>query len=276
LKKGKKKMLITCPKCSAKYQIPSEIKLSNGKKMQCSACGHIFEFYLKQEAEPVSETFLQPPADAVLSFDSSVQTIKVKTTSVVPEEPVLPEAFRPLETKAQTPPKTSSYRWFFLYILLFACLLMMGWLWHDLMMTKNQFPPFWATSVPVRVHKRPAAKPVLTDTPVIPVFADEEVEPQTENPLPSSQLSVQSVRFRKTPTGEAVLIEGVLKNTTTETIPVPEKIYALAYDTQGALAFEKEIYLPSGVLYPDMEQPFFGTYAPAGEEIQWIDVVLKK
>ena len=270
-------MLITCPKCSAKYQIPSEIKLSNGKKMQCSACGHIFEFYLKPETEPVSKTFLQPPADAVLSFDSSVQSIKLKTTSAASEEPVLPEAFRPLETNPQTSQKTSSYRWIFLYILLFICLLMMGWLWYDLMMTKNQFPSFLPTSVPVRVHKLPAEKQVLADAPVIPVFVDEEkVEPQTENPSYSSQLSVQSVRFRKTPTGDAVLIEGVLKNTTAETIPVPEKIYALAYDTQGALAFEKEIYLPSGVLYPDMEQPFFGTYTPAGEEIQWIDVVLKK
>ena len=84
------------------------------------------------------------------------------------------------------------------------------------------------------------------------------------------------MHFRKTPTGEALLIEGVLKNTTLETIPVPEKIYALAYDTKGALAFTKEIYLSAGVLYPDMEQPFYGTYTPVKEEIQWVDVVLEK
>ena len=269
-------MLITCPKCSAKYQIPPEIKLVNGKKMQCSACEHIFEFQSKVQENLIKSPSLQPPADAVLSFDSKVEQITVKTTEALPSatQPALPEVFRPIQTKTST--KGLPYFWIMLSLLLVIGLMLMGWLWRDLLLLKNQNFPFAPTPFSVRVHKMPVTT-VSQPTISIPLFVDETLSnlPQ-EAPPASLKPSVQSVRFRKTPTGEAVLIEGVLKNTTSETLPVPEKIYALAYDTKGSLAFEKEIYLPTGVLPPDAEQPFFGTYTPAVEEIQWVDVVLEK
>lgn len=269
-------MLITCPKCSANYQIPEEIKLTEGKKMQCSACQHIFEFHQKQEKPMPQKPHLLPPEDAVLSYDAQVQRVVVKTSEPhvsADTKPVLPEVFRPLQHTEQS--THFPYFWCLISVLLFVGLFAMGWLWRDLLLMKSQPLPFNPPSVPVRVHKQPLVKVAVA--PTIPLFVAEENTPvSAEEPSPLPKLSVQSVHFRKTPTGDAVLIEGVLKNTTSETISVPEKVYALAYDTKGSLVFEKEIYLPNGVLYPDMEQPFFGTYTPVKEEIQWVDVVLEK
>ncbi len=273
-------MLITCPKCSANYQIPEEIKLTEGKKMQCSACQYIFEFHQKQEKPMSQKPHLLPPEDAVLSYDAQVQHIVVKTSEPhvsADTKPVLPEVFRPLQHTEQS--THFPYFWCLISVLLFVGLFAMGWLWRDLLLMKSQPLPFNHSSVPVRVHKQPVVKTDSPVTPSIPLFVAEEVaQPSSEEQafLPNPQPTVQSVHFRKTPTGDAVLIEGVLKNTTSETISVPEKVYALAYDTKGSLVFEKEIYLPNGVLYPDMEQPFFGTYTPVKEEIQWVDVVLEK
>ena len=42
--KRERKMFVICPKCAAKYQIPAEITLKNGQKVQCSACQHVFHF----------------------------------------------------------------------------------------------------------------------------------------------------------------------------------------------------------------------------------------
>ena len=72
------------------------------------------------------------------------------------------------------------------------------------------------------------------------------------------------------------MIEGVVRNLGMQELLLPEKVYAIAYDTQGTVLFEKEIYLSKNSLKPSEEQPFFGTYTPAPEGIQWVDVILKK
>ncbi len=280
-------MLITCPKCSAKYQIPSEIKLSNGKKVQCSACQHIFMFHQKQEVSPSKIASLVPPDDAVLSVQTRTEKITLKTPEISPanEKPVLPEAFRPVQIQ-----KTSSiipYFWILLCSILLICFMVMVWLYRDLLLNRSLLMPPVSTidymhqkkSVLVSPKVPKKVVPKVVENEQIVVSQVQELPAVTEeiHPIQTQQMpSVQSVRFRKTPTGDAILIEGTLKNKTQEVVSVPEKIYALAYNTKGALAFEKEIYLPSGVLYPDMEQPFFGTYVPVEEEIQWVDVVLKK
>ena len=38
-------MFIKCPNCSVGYEIPDEIVLSDGRKMKCSNCGHIFVYH---------------------------------------------------------------------------------------------------------------------------------------------------------------------------------------------------------------------------------------
>ena len=62
-------MLITCPKCSARYEIPSEINLKPGKKVQCSACQCVFEFH-PEEIKEHEKSILLPPEDAVLSINT--------------------------------------------------------------------------------------------------------------------------------------------------------------------------------------------------------------
>ena len=141
-----------------------------------------------------------------------------------------------------------------------------------------------SASEPVKIKKSAQGVPVLDasekvqdPTKVLP--ETETIVSEVVSPVLSEQpkLSVQSVRFRKAPTGGAVLIEGVLKNASSKILTVPEKIYARAYGKEGKMLFEKEIYLPSGDLYPEMEQAFFGTYTSMKEEeIQWVDVVLEK
>ena len=49
--KRERKMFVICPKCAAKYQIPAEISLKEGQKVQCSACQHVFHFEKKQTIE---------------------------------------------------------------------------------------------------------------------------------------------------------------------------------------------------------------------------------
>ncbi len=280
-------MLITCPKCSAKYKIPQEINLTDGRKIQCSACQNIFVFHPELKMKTFETTSLVPPDDAVLSVKTKTEKITLKTPeiSISNEKKVLPEVFCPVQVQ-----KTSSsipYFWILLCTILLIGFMAMAWLYRDLLLNRSLLMP----SIPVIEHvhqKKLVSAPPKVPKKVVPQVMEndkivvsqvQELPAVTEKILPpvvQQMPSVQSVRFRKTPTGDAVLIEGNLKNTTQEVLSVPEKIYALAYNTKGDLAFEKEIYLPSGVLYPDMEQPFFGTYAPITEEIQWVDVVLKK
>ena len=287
-------MLITCPKCSARYEIPSEINLKSGKKVQCSACQCIFEFH-PEEVKELEKTTLLPPEDAVLSINTKTERIVIKTQE--PEQKsvsslsVLPEAFRPVQEqkeRAQPP-----YFWILLCAISLVGFIIMALLYKDLSQDQALYmsilPSAPRIERPVRLPKsKEKIPPVIEEQNdiIIPLQINEEVRvpnvgpTQTEKepvvPKELAKLSVQAVRFRKTPTGNAVLIEGSLKNNTSETLPVPEKIYALAYNKKGSLLFEKEIYLPSGALYPDMEQPFFGTYTTAEEDIQWVDVVLEK
>ena len=245
--------------------------------MQCSACQEVFEFHSELQKE---ENFSPlPPDDAVLSINTQTERIVVKTHEPeVPQKPssfqkpVLPEAFRPVVSPKGNP--SVPYFWMLLCGILLLGFMAMAWLYRDLLVNRSFYVPVMPVARRIEMPK-PSVVPPFPEPKIIEPIATEP-EPAVVPEVPQNRLTVQSVRFRKTPTAEAVLIEGVVKNETPETLPVPEKIYALAYDSKGERLFEKEIYLPSGLLYPDMEQPFFGTYTPATEEIQWVDVVLEK
>ena len=275
-------MLITCPKCSVKYKVPSEITLKKGKKVQCSACEHIFEFVPTEPEEIVSKEVLLPPQDAVLSIHSKTERVLIHTkempdSSAKSEISPLPEAFRPVEMK--TPSTSYPFLKVALWGIVVICLLGSGWLGRDLlkMNMPSEKPVFVKRQemVPTHFSKKHTRYVAQNTTRTGSTTVEAVVNDLPPKPVVTSGISVQSVRFRKTPTG-AVLIEGTLKNVSSEVLPVPEKIYALGYGKDGSKLFEKEIYLPTGTLYPNMEQAFFGTYTSMNREVQWVDVILNK
>ena len=283
-------MIITCPKCSAKYEIPSDIALTEGKKLQCSACQYVFNFQPErfQKTDKNKQT-LTPPKDAVLSFVEKQEEIVIssKENSDQPKA-VLPEAFLPV---SQQPQKGESKSlWLLICCVVLICMILFGWFYRDLLMmdTVSSEQIFsLQRSAPVKKKAIKIQQPEKKELPPsldIPLAVDLDEKTSGNLSFPTiiqeekqayEELSVQSVRFRKT-TENAILIEGILKNLSSESIALPERVYAMAYGADGKLLFEKEIYLPAGVLAPGMEQAFFGTYTPMIGGVQWVDVVLTK
>ena len=301
-------MFITCPKCSAKYKIPSEINFNSGKKLQCSACQHIFKFFPDSvEQETTNKENLVPPEDAVLTITERTERIVIQEDGPDKKDASLPEAFCPVkETPSQNKPP---------YFLIFGCLIvliifsLLGWMFRDLFwldatpsihqmnyvrpprkkvvhknitqpkVIKKETPTVdTSMDIPLTFESESKTEPVVSQNIVsesvnaLPVAPDPVVPDVHENKTP---LSVRAVRFRKTQTGDAFLLEGVLKNITQNAVNLPEKVHAIAYGTEGTVLFEKDIYLSKGVIQPGMEQAFFGTYSPIIEGVQWVDVVLK-
>lgn len=290
-------MLITCPKCSAQYQVPDEIDLPEGKKLQCSSCQFIFNYQsIKKDLKQNTSSVLVPPEDAVLTTVSLCEKeVRVERKEVPPNESSLPEVFCPVSK--------SSSKSIVPYLMGGICLIgivllsVLGWYHRDLLFMEIVLPKTEKRIYTPQLKRvKPAAKPVTNFVPPeIPTAVPETSpkkepiileEPVQESPvvmpeenIPSeSSLIVQNSRFRLIGQAEesSVLIEGILYNNSGNLIPLPEKLFAVAYDTEGTILFEKEIYLPQGVLEPSKEQAFFGTYTPAPKGIQWIDISLTK
>ena len=178
-------------------------------------------------------------------------------------------------------------------LLILVILAVLGWMYRDLLQIDVSTPMVSRVKesnvkfVPPISHKKMPQKQesFLNDENTIPLIFEEESEKLNEMNLfesseqkeeKTSDFSIQSVHFRTSEDKKTVLIEGILKNISNRGIKLPEKIYALGYGADGTIVFEKEIYLPGNFLNPQMEQAFFGTYGPIREEIQWVDVVLKR
>ena len=87
--KRERKMFVICPKCAAKYQIPAEIALKEGQKVQCSACQHVFHFEKKQITEQNESVFDIPkiPEDPILKeTEVVIKTEKVIYIATIDEE----------------------------------------------------------------------------------------------------------------------------------------------------------------------------------------------
>ena len=290
-------MLITCPKCSVKYKIPSEISFNAGKKLQCSACQHVFKFSPESSEQETKKEDLVPPKDAVLTITERTERIVIQEESPDKKETSLPEAFCPV--KVPSSPKHPPYFLICVCVMVLIFLALFGWFCRDLLWS-DTMPPIRQTNYVRHPEQKVIHKNVVQTEPVkvedneadtssdIPLtfepepvaesVSSEPVVPEpavSDNPENKNAFSVGAVRFRKAETEDALLLEGVLTNTTQEALELPEKVLAVAYGTEGTILFEKEIYLPKGVIQPGMEQAFFGTYAPIKEGVQWIDVVLK-
>lgn len=285
-------MFITCPKCSAKYKIPSEINFNEGKKLQCSACQNIFKFSLKdsKQDEPNKESLI-PPEDAVLTITEQTEQIMIREKEPERKKNSLPEAFCPV--KISSPKGKKNYFLICVCIVILFILALSGWvfrdlLWMDVPSSASQTryarqiekKKITSTVVPKQNLEKETKTDAVDSSSDIPLIFEQEPKKEdksftTDTSESKKNLSVGAVRFRKKQTGDAFLIEGVLKNTTQEIAELPEKVYALAYGSEGTVLFEKEIYLPKGVVQPGMEQAFFGTYTPIIEGVQWVDVILK-
>jgi len=287
-------MFVTCPKCSAKYQIPDEVRLMVGKKLKCSNCQHLFVYAPVEVEKNIVEEAHAVPESVVENIDPVIPVVEEDSVfaaeSVVENTPSdIPTTFTPIETdEGDFPPvvKHGYGRVFGILILfaLIATLVVLGILYRDVLISGMNFPfskeepvviPENTKSVSVEsaVVSAPVADPAVISKPmdeIKPVVVQTYVE---QNPQVIPLPEVQSVRFEVRMAPEpTVYIEGIVKNDTATNVPLPEKVRAVAYDAQGTILFEKEIYLTDRILPAGESRSFFGSYAPAPEKIQWVDV----
>ena len=268
-------MFVICPKCAAKYRIPPEITLKTGQRVQCSACQHIFNF------QPVKEDIVNESSDIGLQVPENpvlVQTETVIQTEKVTRLNELPEVFKPLEPM----PKQFSYAWLWgivCLVLFFICLVGV-WLYRDLL--KVDYTPVASVQtrkVMPRIKETPpisSEKKSFDEVVEIPLFEGENLSQMVSVPSSSAQVDnfrFHSIRFRKEASG--ILIEGMIHNNTDEVQPMPTSIYATAFDRHGNILFTKEIFLPKEILQPYGQKAFFGSYSPAPDGVQWIEVSCK-
>lgn len=260
-------MLITCPKCSAQYEIPEGVYIPNGKKMKCSNCQHVFissnEDVVEAAGNDADETFQPVNIDPVMDEKVGEDSVFAEDDVFQPEE--VPQPFVPVvPAVVERPEKRGVGVWLaVLSALIFVILVGAGILYRDVLFTNLSKAKMVATAVPAKPEVLP---PVIND--MHPV--DKYVE---ETPQVVVLPQIQSVRFEKRQeVNLEIQIEGVLKNPTDQQMKLPEKVRAFAYDSEGNILFEKEIYLTDKVLPAGAELSFFGTYQPAPEGVQWVDV----
>ncbi len=300
-------MLITCPKCSAKYQIPAEVRLPQGKKMKCSACQNVFVFQGEEAVltpvEPVKEFVesAETPAEAFLNrLGVAAPEKPAQNAAVAPEESVfadnsvfqneVPQAFLPVAVPAPKRKHVVGVWTAVFSVIVLAGLGVGGLLYREII-----FPDVVRLEQSERIKEVKTQAPEKPKAPEVPkertldelvkeVMADkqavskEKVQSATtaKMPMPSKEVRlpvIQSVKFEKqSEPAPSIRIEGQLKNNTEASMTLPEKVRAVAYSSSGTVLFEKEIYLTEKVLPAGETQPFFGSYQPAPEDVQWVDV----
>ena len=270
-------MIITCPKCSATYQIPDEVPLSEGKKMKCSHCQHVFLFSKGEDVSPMESKVEETNVDAIIDIDP-VLPEQEETSRVFADEPAskedMPQPFLPV---AVVEPKRKRPVGIIAAIVSFCVLIALfglGIVYRDVL-----FKEFLPSSAPSVARRAPvtATKPrvEVKETAPMPPKKVEPVKTEYVEETPEIVLlpQIQSVRFEKRLDPEPTIrIEGVLKNNTASIMKLPEKVRAVAYSAEGRILFEKEIFLTDSVLPSGLELPFFGSYQPAPEGVQWVDV----
>jgi len=290
-------MFVTCPKCFSKYQIPAEIYLPTGKQVKCSHCQHIFALAnenVEQSTVPVETVQVVEPVmpEPSNNFEEQrVVNIDPEPVVFADEQPTfqqeessgVPEAFAPPEESAVLP-EPEQRRGFRIHNLIIAILILMaaaafvfiGWshpefLSMDWLRDSQQEAVEPVGQVVDQNTSVDSFKPQQTNEEqrqVIPA-----VEQNIDSSAPQVLPEIHSVRFELRSGVEAtVRIEGVLKNSTAKDILLPKTVHAVAYNTDGKVLFEKDIYLSDKVLPAGEERNFFGSYSPVQGSIQWVEV----
>ncbi|MBQ7412766.1 MAG: zinc-ribbon domain-containing protein [Alphaproteobacteria bacterium] len=179
-------MLIICPKCSAKYQVPEGIRLENGQKLKCSACDFVF---LKGEEAPlVLDKAVQQPTESSPEVPPKAFSTPLYTSSTLNTAPAdsLPEAFKPVESA----PKHGGLWLIPVYILIILVLCVAGWMFRD------SLQPSFGTVLPTTVskstvraekhHINPVRSVPVSNQPT--VLVEEMPHPRTEPIAPTNQL----------------------------------------------------------------------------------------
>ena len=100
-------MLITCPKCSAKYEIPSEVRLTAGKKLKCSNCQYVFT--LSEEIADMEEKKIVPVSPVEEEQNPAPEQNSAEGNVVFSDDAVfkddVPQPFIPVDTKETKPQK---------------------------------------------------------------------------------------------------------------------------------------------------------------------------
>ncbi|MBQ3695392.1 MAG: zinc-ribbon domain-containing protein [Alphaproteobacteria bacterium] len=265
-------MLITCPKCSVKYQIPDEVRLSEGKKLKCSNCMHVFTFSTETEPAVDQPVVSEEPQEKAVENEPNPAEDKVFSDGPVFQDEV-PQAFVPVESTEKEPKHPIGMFGAVLSFCILVVLLVFGFLYRDVLLDKVVSIPNTGRSNFVKEALKPEIQRENTVVPELKEHPVPREEYVVENPEIVVLPQISSVRFEKRldpiPT---IRIEGVLKNMSSVTIKLPEKVRAIAYDQEGAVLFEKDIFLTDLVLPAGEERLFFGSYQPAPDGVQWVDV----
>ncbi len=266
-------MLITCPKCSAEYQIPDEVHLTVGRKLKCSQCQTVFA--LNEENQFNSEKNKADFSSEGVASSSGQTVVTCDEKKVFEDQPVfqddVPQPFMPVAS-VEPESKNSVASWMaVISLLLLLGLLGVAVFYRDLLFDTFSPKLTMPVSQTAKVVNESGTKPqesVSDHKDKTPMTSYVEETPETIL-LPQ----IQSVRFEKRldPT-PVIRIEGVLKNGTSSLMKLPPKVRAIAYNAEGAILFEKEIYLTDSILMAGEERPFFGSYQPAPDGVQWVDV----
>ena len=264
-------MLIVCPKCSTKYQTPETVALPVGKKVKCSACQHIFCLTDETIVEQVTET-----TSTATNIAPSTNLPEVpENENVFADDQVfqneVPQPFVPVPSQEPEKKHAIGSIAAFISFIIVVILCVAGVVYKDVIFNDILMPIPPKPIRSVTEQKQPEQKPVSNN------HVSPKHTPRSAREIGTPKVvflpQIQSVRFeRKDGAQPTIRIEGILKNTTQRDLMLPKTVRAMAYNSQGQILFEKDIYLTDTVLPSGEERAFFGSYQPAPEDVQWVDV----
>lgn len=106
-------MIINCPACQARYNVPESAIGAAGRQLRCAKCGHQWRVFLPEaQPNPPSEVTPAPESPPAVSPDSGVTPAPETTPPAAPQPEPAPEA--PANGQETTPPSLtvlSRARW---------------------------------------------------------------------------------------------------------------------------------------------------------------------